>query len=282
MERRTLRELLVWGSSFLKERGIAEYENDAWLLLEHVTGLHRAEYFLRQQDRADTETEDSYCRYIKRRGEHIPLQHLTGVQEFMGLEFAVNEDVLVPRQDTELLVEKVIACSEGKRILDLCTGSGCIAVSVALLGHPASVDAVDLSEKALQVARRNAEALGAQVFFRQSDMLENAEGPYDMIVSNPPYIASETVASLMPEVREHEPLMALDGGRDGLDFYRKIARTAGSCLVAGGVLWLEIGYDQRDSVSALLQQQGFAEITCYRDLAGKNRVIQAVWPGVNG
>lgn len=216
---------------------------------------------------------------ILKRGERIPLQHLTGVTEFMGLSFHVNEHVLSPRQDTECLVEEVLKVSEGKSVLDMCTGSGCIAISITKLGSPAAVTAVDISKEALQVARQNAEENEADIHFVESNLFEvfeKSEQKFDVIVSNPPYIESEVIETLMPEVRDHEPRIALDGEADGLFFYRKIIQNAGTYLSGGGRIFFEIGYNQKEAVEKLLCEQGFTEIECKKDLAGHDRVVSAV------
>lgn len=267
------RELLEEGKHILAQAEIVDAECDAWLLLEHVSGMNRAQFFLHQQDTVPDELEADYRGMLRKRAEHIPLQHLTGTQEFMGLEFQVSPDVLIPRQDTELLVEKLLPHIQGKRVLDVCTGSGCIAISLAVLGKPEQMDAVDLSEKALIQAGKNAKRLGADVSFYRSDMLDEINGRYDVIVSNPPYIASDVVDELMPEVQEHEPRMALDGGADGLDLYRRLLAQAPERLLPGGLLAVEIGYDQREAVMELFREQGFTDVYCDRDLCGNDRVV---------
>ena len=267
------RELLEEGKHILAQAEIVDAECDAWLLLEHVSGMNRAQFFLHQQDTVQDELEADYRGMLRKRAEHIPLQHLTGTQEFMGLEFQVSPDVLIPRQDTELLVEKLLPHVQGKRVLDVCTGSGCIAISLAVLGKPEQMDAVDLSEKALIQAGKNAKRLGADVSFYRSDMLDEINGRDDVIVSNPPYIASYVVDELMPEVQEHEPRMALDGGADGLDLYRRLLAQAPERLLSGGLLAVEIGYDQREAVMELFREQGFTDVYCDRDLCGNDRVV---------
>lgn len=267
------RELLEEGKHILAQAEIVDAECDAWLLLEHVSGMNRAQFFLHQQDTVPDELEADYRGMLRKRAEHIPLQHLTGTQEFMGLEFQVSPDVLIPRQDTELLVEKLLPHVQGKRVLDVCTGSGCIAISLAVLGKPEQMDAVDLSEKALIQAGKNAKRLGADVSFYRSDMLDEINGRYDVIVSNPPYIASDVVDELMLEVQEHEPRMALDGGADGLDFYHRLLAQAPERLLSGGLLAVEIGYDQREAVMELFREQGFTDVYCDRDLCGNDRVV---------
>lgn len=265
--------LLDEGAAYLNDAGILDAEQDAWYLLEFVTGMDRAAFFLHRWEESDETLVERYRDFIQKRMQHIPLQHLTGVQEFMGYSFLVNGDVLIPRQDTELLVEKVLPLLPGRKALDLCTGSGCIAVSLALMEKTASVDASDVSEGALSVARQNAKRHGANVHFVKSDLLEQISDSYDVIVSNPPYVASAVVDTLMSEVREFEPRIALDGGKDGLDFYRRIVRQAREHLRPGGMLWLEIGYDQGDSVPELLEREGYYEINLFRDYGGRNRVV---------
>lgn len=269
----TFRELLTEGKSTLTACGIEDAELDAWLLLEYISHMNRAGFFLRQQEEVSEEDIHRYRDLIRQRGSHIPVQHLTGTQEFMGLEFIVSPDVLVPRQDTELLVEKLLPLVADKRVLDICTGSGCIAISLEKLGEPERVDATDISEKALDIAGKNAEKLEADVTFYQGDLLENISEKYDIIVSNPPYIATEVVCGLMPEVREHEPLLALDGGRDGLMLYHRLLEQVPSHLEPGGIFAVEIGYDQGRAVSSLFMEHGFEKVECYQDLCGNDRVV---------
>lgn len=282
----TWQERLSEGTRVLEEAQIEDASLDAWYLLEHVTGMSRAGFILHGTDMEQEPQAVRYMELICRRAAHTPLQHLTGTQQFMGIDFIVSEDVLCPRQDTELLVERVLACEKesGLELLDVCTGSGCIAIALERLGQNRfeTVDAVDLSPQALQIAERNCAATGAQVHLWQSDLLESVTGYYDVIVSNPPYIASQEVDRLMPEVREHEPRMALDGGTDGLDLYRRLAAEVPGHLKPGGRLYLEIGYDQGQSVPGLLLQAGFVRIVCHKDLCGLDRVVEAVWPGKEG
>ena len=287
----TLREMLRFGEDYLTRRGIADASVDAWLLLEHVTGLSRAQYLAQAAEPLDGFCGDLFHKYqelLEQRGRHIPLQHLTGEQEFMGLTFLVNEHVLVPRQDTETLVEEALArLRPGMCVLDLCTGSGCIAVSLAKLGPEylarkaaeddswkICVDASDILTEALAVARENAKRLGAQIRFIESDLFAEISGEYDMIVSNPPYIRTAEIGELSEEVRLHEPLQALDGAEDGLRFYREIVRQSPAHLAKDGCLLFEIGYDQAEAVRELMEKAGFGEIRVVRDLAGHDRVIE--------
>ena len=238
------------------------------------------------------ETEEKIHRYrqmIGRRAERIPLQQILGEQEFMGFPFQVNEHVLTPRQDTETLVELVLRerPDPSQSVLDLCTGSGCIALSLARLGGYRRVWASDLSEEALKVAEQNAKGLleeleenKAEFRLLKSDLFEGIpkEERFDILTSNPPYIPTEVIEGLEPEVRDHEPRMALDGDEDGLKFYRILAAEAGGFLNPGGAIYLEIGWDQGAKVEELLRQAGFQEIRTVKDLAGKDRVVRAGWP----
>lgn len=270
-------EAYEWGRNRLLASNVPDAEWDAWLLLEYVTGMKRAEYLLHQRETMDKTAEDQYHVLIQQRERRIPLQHLTGEVEFMGLSFLVDRHVLIPRQDTEILVELALPEVAGKRVLDVCTGSGCIAIALQKLGSTAVCHAVDLSPQALAVAQENCQRLGAEVVIWQSDLFDQVRESYDVIVSNPPYIVSTLIPELMPEVREHEPIMALDGGADGCLFYRRLVSEAGKYLQDGGKLFLEIGYDQGETVAGLLQENGFADIQIHPDLAGHDRVVSATW-----
>ncbi|MCD7716782.1 MAG: peptide chain release factor N(5)-glutamine methyltransferase [Lachnospiraceae bacterium] len=397
----TLQDAYSRAEAFLASRGIEDAAVDAWYLLEYATGISRAAFLADRDKCMSEEQRDAYAALVDRRGAHIPLQHLTGEQEFMGLPFLVNEHVLIPRQDTETLVELALETLERTaavpteyepdilqkgaekgliqepvqnnarelRILDLCTGSGCIAVSLAKLweqhyskpswqprqemqtdrsssqprqemqtdrsssqpqqemqtdrsscqpqqeirtdgnsrlsrqerrsGQTTAVKlrviASDISEEALRAARENARRLQADVQFVRSDLfsafradasssmrdMDAAEevgdhavkNRFHMIVSNPPYIRSSVIEELSEEVRAHEPRMALDGGEDGLDFYRKIIRESRDYLLPGGWLLLEIGFDQGEAVSELMRQNGFSKIQVTKDLPGLDRVV---------
>lgn len=274
------RDIYEWGKKQLLDADIPEAELDARLLLEYVCGTDRSALFahgdmdVTAQQRADYET----C--ISRRSKHEPLQHITGEQNFMGLDFLVNEHVLIPRQDTEILVEEVMLdLHDGMRILDMCTGSGCILISLLQYSNDCTGVGADASEEALQVARQNAQRLGKNeaAEFVCSNLFEQVEGKFDIIVSNPPYIRTDVIETLMPEVRDHEPRMALDGYEDGLYFYREIIRQAGTHLCHGGRLYFEIGYDQAQQVSELMRQMGFGEITVKQDYAHLDRVVYGTY-----
>ena len=286
----TLYDLLNEGSAALLQAGDTDGENDAKLLLFEAFHLDLVHFLmdrlrpLSEQDKQVQEQIRTYRSMITKRASRIPLQQILGSQEFMGLDFFVNEHVLIPRQDTETLVELVLQEQQSaeKKLLDLCTGSGCIAISLAVKGGYESVTATDLSEEALKVAERNAKAHQKEIIFRQGDLFtalpQSEAGTFDIITSNPPYIPTAVIATLEPEVREHEPMMALDGTEDGLKFYRQIAKKAGTWLKPGGVIYLEIGYDQGEAVSGLLREAGFDKVRVVKDLPGKDRVVCGIWP----
>ena len=274
------RKLYETGKDRLEKAGIQEAALDARLLLEEVCRTDR-NTLLVHGDRAVTEEEETQFRiFIERRSTHEPLQQITGWQEFMGLRFSVTEDVLVPRQDTETLVEEVMRyLRDGMEILDVCTGSGCILLSLLRYSNGCRGVGCDISAKALAVAAQNAKELGISAQFIQSDLFESIEGRFEYIVSNPPYIRKDMIPTLMEEVRDHEPLIALDGGEDGLDFYRKITREATEHLYSGGMLFFEIGYDQGEAVKLLMEEEGYEEVTVSQDLAGLDRVVYGTFNG---
>lgn len=275
----TYRECYEKGSRILNEAGIEESTLDARLLLEAVCGTDRNDLLVHGEQPVAPEAEEKYLNWIRQRAEHIPLQQLTGEQDFMGLTFSVNEHVLIPRQDTEILVEEVLKeLHDGMRVLDMCTGSGCILLSLLHYSNDCEGLGVDLSAEALEVAGRNVlKVLPPEkvehAHFLQSDLFEKVEGKFEIIVSNPPYIASAEVDRLMPEVRDHEPRMALDGTEDGLEFYRRIIAEAGQYLVSSGMLFFEIGYDQGQAVSELMRTEGYCEVQVVQDYAGLDRVV---------
>lgn len=267
-------DLLSYGKSYLQQHHVLDAELDAWYLLEHIIGHDRSWYFLHMQEQVPSDVEEEYKRLLQLRGIHKPLQQITGKAYFMGLEFTVNEHVLIPRQDTEILVEEALKrMSEHARILDLCTGSGCILLSLLYNKNKAEGVGIDISEDALEVAKRNSCDLNIHAEFIQSNLLEKAEGAFDLIVSNPPYIPAKVIEGLMEEVRDYEPHLALDGGEDGLDFYRRIVAEAGAYLNPGGWLIMEIGQEQGEAVRQMLLQAGYEEIEVVQDLAGLDRVV---------
>lgn len=275
----TYRECYEQGCRTLQAAGIEEAALDARLLLEAVCGTDRNDLLVHGEQPVAPEAEEKYLNWIRQRAEHIPLQQLTGEQGFMGLTFSVNEHVLIPRQDTEILVEEVLKeLHDGMRVLDMCTGSGCILLSLLHYSNDCEGLGVDLSAEALEVAGRNVLKVltpekAEHAHFLQSDLFEKVEGKFEIIVSNPPYIASAEVEKLMPEVRDHEPRMALDGTEDGLYFYRRIIEEAGKHLVSSGMLFFEIGYDQGQAVSELMRTEGYCEVQVVQDYAGLDRVV---------
>ncbi len=273
------------GAARLGEADIEEAELDARLLLEFVCGTDRNTLLVHGERDVSEEEYGRYCGLIERRAVHVPLQHLTGEQDFMGLTFLVNKDVLVPRQDTEVLVEEAMKhLHDGMRILDLCTGSGCILLSLLHYSNDCEGVGVDLSARALSVAGKNYEIQRTQrpdmkARFLEGNLFEGLEDRFDMIVSNPPYIKTDVIDTLMPEVREYEPVMALDGGTDGLVFYRRIAGDAGAYLNGGGMLFFEIGCEQAADVCKIMEAAGFREVEVVKDFAGLDRVVYGSWFG---
>lgn len=271
----TYQEAVKTATQMLKKAGIENSATDAWYLFAAVTGMTKTEYFLNGTKELEPEFMSLYESYIKRRLERIPMQYIIGEQEFMGLTFEVNENVLIPRQDTEILVELALLACEDADVLDVCTGSGCIAISIAKLSKVRSMTALDISEQALMIAKSNAKKNAADVVFLQSNMFENITKKYDVIVSNPPYIPSQVVDTLMPEVKDHEPRLALDGTEDGLAFYRVLAEQSKNYLTIGGKVFFEIGCEQAADVCTLLRENGYDNIQVTKDYAGLDRVVSA-------
>ena len=277
-------EIISWGQLLseakdtLTKANVPDADIDAWLLMEHCFSITKSFFFLnRRQIVESKEKIKQYREFIKQRAARIPLQYLTKTQGFMGLEFSVTPAVLIPRQDTETLVETVLSYAKdkpGASLVDVCTGSGCIAVSLAHYGNFAQVTASDISSAALFVAKKNAADNHVSVQFFESDLLEQV--PFDMIVSNPPYIEDDVILGLEPEVKDNEPMLALSGGKDGLIFYRRLTETAKDHLNPGGALFVEIGYNQWEAVAELFRANGFSKPTLVRDLAGLDRVVCGV------
>lgn len=272
-------EAFLMGMQKLKEAQIGEAQLDARLLLEEVCGTDHNTLLCHGDREVSEAEEEKYRRALEQRAVHVPLQHLLGYQDFMGLRFQVNEYVLIPRQDTEILVEEAMRyLHDGMRILDLCTGSGCILLSLLHYSNDCEGVGVDISQEALQVAVQNAELLGIRADFLKSDLYKKVTGKFDLLVSNPPYIERKVIPTLMEEVREYDPYIALDGGEDGLDFYRRIIGGAQGYLKRGGQILMEIGSGQAKAVSELLREAGFKEIDVCRDFAGLDRVVSGRLP----
>ena len=305
----SLQKIETTGKKLLVEAGVEEEEAalEVRLLLQESFSLNTADYLLRKQEplcKADREKVEaagieqteilgklhSFFENFEKRRRRIPLAQILGRQSFYGLDFFVNEDVLIPRADTECLVDLVLedyadlakqAGSSSLNILDLCTGSGCIGISVAKHLPYQELLLVDLSEKALAMAKKNAEKhLGENVTLLQSDLLKGVQGKkFSLLLSNPPYIVSRVIPGLDREVSEYEPKMALDGGEDGLVFYRRIAKEAKAVLLPGARLYLEIGYDQGESVKDIFQKEGYEAVEVFPDLSGNPRVLRGIFPG---
>lgn len=282
----TFHQALKRGEAYLEGHQVPDAAIDAWYLLEYILKkqmgrqVNRSWFLLNRQEEMRKDIEDAYYKLLERRGTHMPLQYITGEQEFMGLPFLVNDKVLIPRQDTEILVEEALkAVKEGAKILDVCTGSGCIIISILKLVSGTKGMACDISGEALEVARENARRQGVAVDFRQGDLFEPVEGQFDVIVSNPPYIPTAEIEKLMEEVKFFEPRTALDGNEDGLAFYRRLAAESLRYLKDGGWLMVEIGCDQGRAVAELLRDAGFCEVEVCRDLAGLDRVVKGRLPG---
>lgn len=272
------KDLYEKGKKRLEGAGIEEAALDARLLLEHVCGTDRNTLLVHPDREVAAESCTLYEEFIEKRADRIPLQHITGEQSFMGLQFFVNEHVLIPRQDTEILTEEVLKhLHDGMHILDMCTGSGCILLSLLKYSNDCLGTGADISEEALAVARKNANRLEQQAVFIKSDLFKEIEGRFDIIVSNPPYIKTEVIPTLAKEVKEHDPMLALDGKEDGLFFYREIVSQAGGYLQRGGQLFFEIGCEQAKEVSKLLTDNGYKEVTVKKDYAGLDRVVYGVY-----
>ncbi len=281
MQNMTYDEALKSGIAYLEKQGVPNAHFDAEELLLFVADYSKADFLLHRMEEMSLGAEGRYGEFLEQRGKRIPLQHIIGVQDFMGLAFMVNSDVLCPRLDTESVVERALELArayEEPTILDLCSGSGCIGISMyhflKLRQKKVHVDGVDLSEKALEVAKRNAFTNRAFVEYYQGDLFEAlpSDKKYDMIISNPPYIPSRVIDGLMPEVRDYEPRMALDGDEDGLKFYRLISERAREYLAPGGCLVYEIGFNQGEDVSRIMNDLGYRDVKIEKDLAQNDRI----------
>lgn len=274
----TYRQCLSYGREKLLQNEVTDAGIDAWLLMEFVFGLSRSQYFLHSEEEAADDKTAKYKELIAKRATHYPLQYITNEAWFYGRAFYVDSRVLIPRQDTEVLIETVLEeLKDGMHVLDMCTGSGCILLTLML---EKKVDGVgsDLSEDALAVAKENAKRLMVtDAVFRAGDLFEgfDEKESFDVIVSNPPYIETAEIDKLMKEVRDFEPVSALLGFEDGLYFYRKIAREARHFLKDGGRLCFEIGYNQGEALKEILCKEGYRDIAVIKDLSGNQRVAFA-------
>ena len=302
------RVLIKEGEYRLSKAGVMNADVDAEALYCFLKKCDKVVLFLMKEEEADKETEEAYFKLIAERASRIPLQHITGKQEFMGFDFKVSPDVLIPRQETEVLVTeaakllreerkavagqrrqsrgglfKIFSTPPTQEVLDLCCGSGAIGISLAKICEDISVTATDISDAALALAKENAKANRTEIEFLQGDLFEalrdTGKGKrvrsYDLIISNPPYIRTNLIALLQEEVKNHEPLQALDGGKDGLDYYRRIVADAHLYLKEGGWLMFEIGYDQGEDLRKMIMETGrFTTPEVIRDLAGRDRVVK--------
>lgn len=282
---KTLRDAVNYGKQFLEDFGIENAQYDATELLLLVMGISRTQYLINSMDKIDSGKLAEYAELINKRAEHIPLQHITGIVNFYGREYKVNANVLIPRQDTEILVEEVMKLTNSEsRVLDMCTGSGCIIISLAASGHTSENGAVaiDISDDALKVADYNKKYNNADyIKLIKSDMFssseceqyKNEDNRFDVIVSNPPYIPTKDIDELSEEVRLHDPVLALDGDTDGLKFYKSITKQSVNYLKENGYLCYEIGYNQAEDVRNIMEQCGYSGIKVIKDLAGLDRVV---------
>lgn len=284
----TYGQFYEYGKQKLMAAGIDEAVLDARLLLEYICHTDRNELIIHADRERSSIEEQFYKIVIEKRASHMPLQYITGEQEFMGLSFQVNAHVLIPRQDTEILVEETMRyLGDGMRILDMCTGSGCILLSLLKYSNECEGVGIDISSDALRVAQENAQRLQLDATFLEGDLFlplknfksgKTSDTLFDIIVSNPPYIETKVIDTLMPEVRLHEPVSALDGGEDGVYFYRKIAAEAPRFMRKGAYLFFEIGCAQAQKVKMLMQEAGFVQVEVLKDYAGLDRVVFGMKP----
>lgn len=276
----TIQELLNIGKEKLESTGneYAKYERK--VLLEEVLGCNYMFMLMNPDEEVSVENEKKYLYLIEERCKHYPLQYLLGYAHFMDYAFYVNEHVLIPRNDTEVLVEtvnelleEILPSVSSYKVLDLCCGSGCIGISVKLYHKDIDLTLSDISEKALEVTKENLNRHGVQAKVVCDNLLDGITGKMDMIVSNPPYIESQVIDTLMPEVKEYEPMLALDGGENGLNFYNMIIEQAPQYLNGNGWLLFEIGYNQGDAVSMKMTECGFRDVKVKKDYAGLDRVV---------
>lgn len=272
----TYRELKERGELILRDEKIEESENDSMLLLLNASNIDKAKYLLLENEEVLKDIEKKYLIDIENRATNYPLQYIIGMAYFYGLEIKVNENVLIPRSDTETLVDNVLKENKNKniRVLDLCTGSGCIAIALKKYGEYEKVVASDISKEAIKLAKENAKINDANISFLESDLLDNIEGTFDIITINPPYIRKGDIDSLQKEVRLYEPKIALDGGEDGLMYYKKLATSAKNFLNKNGKIYMEIGYDEAEDIKKIFSIEDYKNIILYKDLLNNDRVIK--------
>lgn len=271
----TYREAIVLGETILQKADIVDAKTDSWLLLAMACKIDHTYYYMHIDEEMTEEQVREFEVLIRKRAERVPLQYITGEQEFMGLTFHVNSNVLIPRQDTETLVEEALKIVHpGMKLMDMCTGSGCVLISILKNAHDVEGIGYDISKQAINVAKENAKLNEVPAMFERSDLFEDVvEKDFDVIVSNPPYIPTDVIATLMPEVAEFEPREALDGKGDGLYFYSKILEQCKNYMKPDGYVLFEIGCEQGDSVSTMMRLAGFSEVHVIKDLARNDRVV---------
>lgn len=271
-----VKEIYNKGKEILRNNNIDDETTKARILMCYVLNTSKEQFIIRKEEQIKEDKKELFLSYIEQIKNGTPLQYIVNNQEFMKLNFYVDENVLIPRSDTEILVEEVIENSvKESKILDLCTGSGAIAISIAKYIKGSKVFASDISDNAIRIAKQNAKSNNVDVKFIISNLFEDIiEKDFDIIVSNPPYIRDSVIETLSADVKK-EPIIALSGGEDGLDFYRRISKDAHEHLKNNGKLFLEIGYDQKDEVIEILKKDNYEDIYCKRDLAGNDRVIVA-------
>lgn len=271
----TYREAIVLGEKNLQQADIADAKTDSWLLLAMACKIDHTYYYMHIDEEMSEEQVREFEVLIRKRAERVPLQYITGEQEFMGLTFHVNSNVLIPRQDTETLVEEALkVIKPGMKVMDMCTGSGCVLISILKNAHDVEGIGYDISKQAINVAKENAKFNEVPAVFESSDLFEDVvENDFDVIVSNPPYIPTDVVATLMPEVSQFEPREALDGKGDGLYFYSKILEQCKNYMKQDGYILFEIGCEQGDAVSTMMRLAGFSEVRVIKDLARNDRVV---------
>ena len=288
----TFDELLKEGITRLEAAGVPDAAWDAQALMEAAGGPDRTHFPLVRNEEVSDGVIFMFDAYVGVRANRIPLQHILGEAWFRGLSFDVDEDVLIPRHDTETLVEAVLREAKtfpaAPTVLDLCTGSGAVAVCLAAEGDFASVTASDISHEAVRIARQNAAKNGVEekILFAEGDLFRAktksdkslSRRSWDIICANPPYVPTAEIETLEPEVRDHDPILALDGGEDGLDFYRRLAKEAAGHLNDGGKILLEIGCEQGEAVKAIFAAEGWRDGRVEKDLAGRDRVFSAAKP----
>lgn len=270
-----IKEILLKSNNLLKENNIEDFNIKTRLLLSYLLNKNKEYLIIHDEEEIPKEIEGKFFSCLEKLKNNHPIQYIIKKQEFMGFEFFVNENVLIPQPDTEILVEEILMLiNEGNKILDLCTGSGAIGISIAKLKENVQIYLSDISEKALEVAKKNSEKLDVKTNIIKSNLFENINEKFDIIVSNPPYIETEVIKTLHKEVQK-EPILALDGGNDGLDFYRQIAKDAKNYLIENGIIALEIGYNQKLAVIKILEKEGYQNIYSKEDYGNNDRIVVA-------